>query len=97
MDNKKDLIRAVASKSWLTQVDSEKAIKALTDVIFDELSKGSHVTIRDLGKFKLSRRKSRNGFNPSTGKSIVIGEMNVARFIAGSKLKKAVKYIDINK
>lgn len=93
MDNKKDLIRAVASKSWLTQVDSEKAIEALTAVIFDELVKGSEVTVRDLGKFKLSRRKARNGFNPRTAESIRIEEMNVAKFVAGSKLKKAVKFV----
>jgi len=43
------------------------------------------------GTFSVSKRKARTGRNPQTGKPIKIAARKVAKFKAGSKLRKAVK------
>ena len=43
--NKTELIAAVASKTELTKKDTEKVLKAFTDVVAEELKKGEKVII----------------------------------------------------
>jgi len=91
MLNRKELIKELAKQSELTQAQADKVLTAFTDIITSELTSGSDLTIRWLGKFKLSRRKSRKGVNPRTWESITIPSMSVATFSAGKLLKEAVR------
>ena len=43
--NKTELIAAVAEKAEISKKDAEKAIKAFTDVVTDELVKGEKVQL----------------------------------------------------
>jgi len=93
MLNRKELIRELAKQSNVTQWQASDMLDAFTDIVTSELVSGRDLTIRDLGKFKLSRRKSRNWVNPRTWDSIVIPAMAVATFSAWAKLKAAVKTV----
>jgi DNA-binding protein HU-beta len=55
------------------------------------LKKGDRVSLVGFGTFSVSKRKARTGRNPQTGKPIKIAARKVAKFKAGSELKKAVK------
>ena len=52
--------------------DSEKALKALVDVVTEELVKGEKVQGDRFGTFEVSERPAREGRNPLTGATMTI-------------------------
>ena len=70
--NKTELIAAVAEKAELSKKDAEKAVKAFTDAVSEELVKGGKVQLVGFGTFEVSERAAREGRNPKTGKTMTI-------------------------
>ncbi|WP_275952159.1 HU family DNA-binding protein [Mordavella massiliensis] len=88
--NKTELIAAIADQAELSKKDSEKALKALIDVITDELKKDHKVQLVGFGTFEVSQRAAREGRNPQTGKTMKIEACKAPKFKAGKALKDAV-------
>ena len=88
--NKTELVAAMADAAEISKKDAEKALKAFTDVVADELKKGGKVQLVGFGTFKVNHRASRTGRNPQTGQEITIAASNVPTFVAGKALKDAV-------
>ena len=65
--NKTELITAMAEQSGLSKKDAEKALKAFTDVVAEELQKDGKVQLVGFGTFEVSKRAAREGRNPQTG------------------------------
>jgi len=89
--NKKDLIKAVADASALTNKDAEKAINAVTAAITDALKKGEKVQLVGFGTFEVRERAAKQGRNPRTGEAMEIPASKLPAFRAGQALKDAVK------
>lgn len=89
--NKKDLIKAVADASALTNKDAEKAINAVTAAITDALKKGEKVQLVGFGTFEVRERAAKQGRNPRTGEAMKIPASKLPAFRAGQALKDAVK------
>ena len=70
--NKLELIAAVAAKAEISKKDAEKAVKAVTDVIAEELKAGGKVQMVGFGTFEVSERAAREGRNPRTGATMKI-------------------------
>ena len=68
--NKTELVAAIAEKTELSKKDAEKALKAFTDVVAEELKKGEKIQLVGFGTFEVAERPAREGRNPSTGKAI---------------------------
>ena len=88
--NKSELIAAVAERTGLTKKDAEKAVKAFTDVVTDELVKGGKVQIVGFGTFEVSERAAREGRNPRSGETMTIAASKMPKFKAGKALKDVV-------
>lgn len=88
--NKTELIAAVAEKAELSKKDAEKAIKAFTDVVSDELVKGEKIQLVGFGTFEVSERAAREGRNPQTGETMKIAASKAPKFKAGKALKDMV-------
>lgn len=88
--NKTELIAAVAAKTDLTKKDAEKAVKAFTDVVAEELKKGEKIQLVGFGTFEVVDRPAREGRNPRTGKSMKIAASKAPKFKAGKALKDMV-------
>ncbi len=88
--NKTELIAAVAEKAELSKKDAEKALKAFTDVVSEELVKGGKVQLVGFGTFEVSERASREGRNPKTGNPMTIAASKTPKFKAGKALKDEV-------
>ena len=65
--NKTELIAAIAEKTELSKKDAEKAVKAFTDVVSEELKKGEKIQLVGFGTFEVVDRPAREGRNPKTG------------------------------
>ncbi len=88
--NKAELIAAVAEKAELSKKDAEKAVKALTDVVSEELVKGEKIQLVGFGTFEVSERAAREGRNPKSGEVMNIPASKTPKFKAGKALKDMV-------
>jgi DNA-binding protein HU-beta len=85
--NKVELIAAVAEAAGLTKKDAEKALKAFTDVVAEELKNGGKVQVVGFGTFEVSERAEREGRNPQSGEVMKIAASKAPKFKAGKALK----------
>lgn len=88
--NKTELVVAMAEKTELSKKDAEKALKAFTDVVAEELAKGEKIQLVGFGTFEVAERAAREGRNPSTGATMKIPASKAPKFKAGKALKDAV-------
>ena len=88
--NKTELIAAVAEKAEISKKDAEKAVKAFTEVVSDELVKGEKIQLVGFGTFEVSERPAREGRNPKTGEVMTIAASKAPKFKAGKALKDAI-------
>ena len=51
--NKTELVAAIAKKTELSKKDAEKALKAFTDVVAEELKKGEKIQLVGFGTFEV--------------------------------------------
>ncbi|MCJ7836636.1 HU family DNA-binding protein [Cuneatibacter sp. NSJ-177] len=85
--NKTELIAAVAEKAEISKKDAEKALKAFTDTVAQELKNGEKVQLVGFGTFEVSQREAREGRNPRTGETMKIAATKMPKFKAGKALK----------
>ena len=88
--NKTDLVAAIAEKTELSKKDAEKALKAFTEVVAEELKKGEKIQLVGFGTFEVAERAAREGRNPITGETIKIAASKAPKFKAGSQLKESI-------
>ena len=88
--NKSELVAAMSEKSELSKKDVEKALKAFTDVVAEELKKGEKIQLDGFGTFEVSERAARTGLNPRTKETIEIAASKAPKFKAGKALKDLV-------
>ena len=88
--NKTELVAAMAEKTELSKKDAEKALKAFTDVVAEELTKGQKIQLVGFGTFEVVDRPAREGRNPKTGETMKIAASKAPKFKAGKALKDVV-------
>ena len=84
--NKTELIAEIAERAEISKKDAEKALKAFTDVVADELVKGEKVQLVGFGTFEVSERAAREGRN----EPMKIEASRSPKFKAGKALKDLV-------
>ena len=85
--NKTELVAAMADQAGLSKKDAEKALKAFTDVVAEELKKDGKVQLVGFGTFEVSSRAAREGRNPQSGAPMKIAASKAPNFKAGKALK----------
>lgn len=85
--NKMELVAAIADQAEISKKEAEKALKAFTDVVADELKKGGKVQLVGFGTFEVSERAAREGRNPQSGEVMQIAASKAPKFKAGKALK----------
>ncbi len=88
--NKTEFVAAIAEQAGISKKDAEKAVKAFTDVVADELKKGGKVQLVGFGTFEVAERAAREGRNPQTGKAMPIAASKAPKFKAGKALKDMI-------
>lgn len=88
--NKTELIAAVAEKAEISKKDAEKAVKAFTDAVAEELAKGGKVQLVGFGNFEVRERPAREGRNLRTGETMTIAASKTPKFKPGKALKDEI-------
>jgi DNA-binding protein HU-beta len=78
--NKSDLVREVANRTGLTQVEARAAIDNMVGVIGDQVASGRSVNLRGFGTFKAVTREARKAQHPRTRHTIHVPQKKVPVF-----------------
>ena len=89
--NKSDLVEILASTAKGSKSDAARALSAFLEGIRDGLCDDGSVTISGFGTFVVTRRASRAGRDPRSGRTITIPSARVPRFRACRALKAAIR------
>ncbi len=85
--NKTELVSAMAEQAGISKKDAEKALKAFTDVVTEELKKDGKVQLVGFGTFEVVEHAAREGRNPQTKEPMQIPASKAPKFKAGKVLK----------
>ena len=88
--NKAELVAVMAEKAEISKKDAEKALKAFTEVVGEELKKGEKIQLVGFGTFEVAERAARTGRNPQTGAEMKIEASKAPKFKAGKALKDLI-------
>ncbi|NNC94953.1 MAG: HU family DNA-binding protein [Chitinophagales bacterium] len=88
--NKSDLVDKIAKDAKITKTEANKVLDSLMTTVKKSLKKGDRVTLVGFGTWSVSKRKSRMGRNPQTGKAIKIPAKKVVKFKAGKTLAEKI-------
>ena len=88
--NKTELVAAIAEQAEISKKDAEKALKAFTETVAEQLKNGDKIQLVGFGTFEVAERAARTGQNPQTGKAIEIPASKAPKFKAGKALKDTV-------
>ena len=88
--NKTELVAAIAEKAELSKKDAEKALKAFTETVAEQLKNGDKIQLVGFGTFEVSERPAREGRNPRTGETMTIAATKTPKFKVGKALKDMV-------
>jgi len=88
---KTDMVKAIAAKAQITQVQAEAVFDAFMDEFTASLAKGDKVQFMGIGSFEVKRRAARVSRNPRTGEAVDVPASNYVAFSSGKKLKDAVQ------
>ena len=88
--NKTELVAAIAEKAELSKKDAEKALKAFTETVAEQLKNGDKIQLVGFGTFEVAEREAREGRNPRTGETMTIAASKSPKFKAGKALKDSL-------
>ena len=88
---KNDLIKILSNKTGFSSKFSAKLIEDILQIINLNITSGKLI-IKNIGTFKLLKKKERIGRNPKTKKEYIISSRKSVSFIPSKKISK-----DLNK
>lgn len=80
--NKRDLIKAAAQRSGLTQSVIQSSLEPILDSILDALSKGDKISLHNFGTFSIKELPERQSRNPKSGQTIMARPKKIIKFKA---------------
>ena len=92
-----ELIRNLASRLGITQVETKRLLKSSFKIIEETLDQDIPISVPDLGTFYTARTKRRKSYNPYHKHYFLLPPKRVIRFRASSSIKNALKTKQVEK
>ena len=89
--NRRELIDRVALAAEIPRPVAARALDATLAAIEESLRDGEAVRLAGFGAFQVGRYTGRAGVNPRTGERIEVPSTPIPRFVAGARLRRAVR------
>jgi len=84
------IVSIVADGTGLTKVETAAVIDGFLATLIYALTNGESVQIRELGTFRVVKRKSRTARNPRTGGIVLIPSQMTAKYRPAKSLRTAL-------
>ena len=91
MTTKKDIVKEIAARTGLTQVDTKRVVQQTFDAILDALVQEGRIELRNFGVFTVKTRAERKARNPRTGAEVMVAAKKVVTFKPGRKMEELIK------
>jgi len=88
---KREIVRSVAEKLNLTQLQTKKIVQNVFDCLAETLVTEGRVELRNFGVFEVRKRAARKARNPRTGEKVLVKEKHVVVFKSGKTLEDALQ------
>jgi nucleoid DNA-binding protein len=88
---KKDIVKQIAKRLDLPQVDVKKVVQDMLDQIVDILVAEGRLELRDFGVFQVRDRAARRARNPKTGERVRVPPRRVVTFKPGKLLQDRIR------
>ncbi len=87
MTTKKDIVKRIAAKYHLPQLQTKEVVQNFLDTVIEVLSTEGRLELRDFGVFQVKQRAERKARNPKTGESVIVPPRKVVTFKPGKLLQ----------
>ena len=87
---KRDIVRSIAEKLTISQVQTKKIIQETFTAIIETLVEDERIELRNFGVFEVRRRKPRKARNPKTGEAVKVPAKFVVAFKPGKEMEARV-------
>lgn len=93
---KKEIVKEIADRLGLTQLQTKEIVQLTFDAIIDTLiqSDDHRIELRNFGVFQVKRRAARNARNPRTNEKVSVPPKNVVTFKPGKRMEELVKGLE---
>ena len=88
---KKEIVRSVAEKLNLTQLQTKDIVQNVFECLTETLVADGRIELRNFGVFEVKKRKARKARNPRTGEEVRVKEKNAVVFKTGKALEDALR------
>lgn len=88
---KKDIVKTLADRFVLSQVDAKKVVQGTFDAIIETLVENGRIELRNFGVFEVKTRKPRKARNPRTGEEVFVPEKKVVTFKPGRVMEARIR------
>ena len=82
---KKDIVKSFSNKIGLSSRVSNKLVDEIINILIKNIKEG-HLNLKNIGSFKLLKKKERIGRNPKTKEEFVISSRNSISFVPSKKI-----------
>jgi len=90
MPTKRDIVKAVAEKTALTQAQTAEVVQLALDLISDAIVAERRMELRNFGVFEVRERAPRKARDPRTGRTMEVPARRVVVFRASQCLEDRV-------
>ncbi len=87
---KKDIVKTIAERLGLTQVETKEVVQCTLDAIIDALVESGSIELRNFGVFKVKHRAPRKARNPRTGEEVMVPAKKVVVFKPGRLMEEKI-------
>jgi DNA-binding protein HU-beta/integration host factor subunit beta len=88
---KRDIVKTLADKFALSQVDARKIVQGTFDAILDTLVEQGRIELRNFGVFEVKTRRPRRARNPRTGEPVEVPARRVVTFKPGRMMETRIR------
>ncbi|TET34388.1 MAG: integration host factor subunit beta [Planctomycetota bacterium] len=88
---KKEIVKMLAEKYGLTQLEVKEIVQGMLDTIIETLVKTGKIELRNFGVFKVKERNGRVARNPRTGDIVNVPPRKVVTFKPGRLMEQLIR------
>jgi nucleoid DNA-binding protein len=88
---KKEIVKQIAERCKLTQLQTKEIVQQTFDAIVETLLEVGRIELRNFGVFEVKQRKARKARNPRTGDRVDVPPKNVVTFKPGKEMEERVR------
>ena len=91
----KELARAIAEHTKMTQAQARELLQRVLDGITDRLVNEGYIRLGHFGTFEVKQRKARKARNPRTGEKVDVPPKCVVTFKPGKEMEERVRQLEV--